>query len=112
MRGTSLAGCPQYLGHDGDDHEPLVDIHFPVGSSLADSISTHMSCLEGYVLVASFSASQSTRVWDVSWSVSILCQRAIRSILNVALYIDSLRWWKPCGQDQSLFYRLGLWGNW
>ena len=90
MCGTSLAGCPQYLAHDGYGHEPLVFITFPVGSSLAASLAVHLSCLKGYLFVSSFSASQSTRVWDVSWSVSILCRRAIRGILKIALSIESL----------------------
>ena len=46
----SLVGCPQSLGHSGDGHYPLVAITFPVGSSLADILPDHLSCLEGYFL--------------------------------------------------------------
>ena len=56
MGGTSSAGFPQSLGNDRYGHEPLVVITFPVGNSLAASLVAHLSCLEEYFFVASYSA--------------------------------------------------------
>ena len=91
MCGTSLAGFIQSLGHDGEGHDHLVAIIFPVGNYLAASLAAHLSCLGGDYFVASFRASQSTRECDVSWIVYIFFQRARRGFLNVALYIEDLR---------------------
>ena len=50
IRGTSSARCPQYLGHAGDEHEPLITNNFPVWSSLAAILAAHMICLGGTFL--------------------------------------------------------------
>ena len=52
--------CQRFLGHAGVGHTPIFDITFPVGSSLAASLVTHMCCREGDFLVADLRASQST----------------------------------------------------
>ena len=57
---NSSVGCPQFLGHASVGYDPLVSITFPVGSSLIASLIAHMSCSEGYFLIAVFRASQST----------------------------------------------------
>ena len=54
---TSLVGFPQSLGHAGEFHDPLVAITFPVGSYLAASLASHMSCFEGDFLWLFFNAS-------------------------------------------------------
>ena len=88
---TYSVGYPQSLGHAGEGHDPLVAINFPVGGSLAASLAAHISCLGGAFFVSIFRASQSTWGEDVSWSVSILCQRAGKVFLKLALSIESLR---------------------
>ena len=65
MCGMSLAGYPQSLGHAGEGYDPLVVITFPVGSSLDASLAAYLSCIEGAFFVASFRASQSTRVFKI-----------------------------------------------
>ena len=71
MCGTSSAGFTQSLGNSGEGHDTLMDIIFPVGNSLAGSLTTHLIFLGGDFFVASFRASQSTQECDVSWRVSI-----------------------------------------
>ena len=43
---TSPVLCPQSLGHASEGHDLLVAVTLPVGSSLADSLAAHLSCLE------------------------------------------------------------------
>ena len=52
--------------HTGLVHDPLIAITFPVGSYLSGSLTSHLRYLGGDFFVAIFSASESTRVWDVS----------------------------------------------
>ena len=47
---TSPVLCPQSLGHASEGHDLIVAVTFPVGSSLADILPDHLSCLEGYFL--------------------------------------------------------------
>ena len=44
----SSMGCPQFLGHAGVVHDPLVSINFSLGSSLAAILTAHLICHEGY----------------------------------------------------------------
>ena len=62
MCGTSSAGFSKSLGHAGEDHDPLVAIIFPVGSSLDASMDAHLNCIECGFCVAGFSTSHSTWV--------------------------------------------------
>ena len=88
---TSLAGFAHSLGHAREVHDALVDITFPVGSSLDAIMAAHLSCLVGAFFVPSFRESQSTRECDVSCILYIFCQQDRRGFLNVALYIEDLR---------------------
>ena len=90
MCGMSSAVFPYSLRHAGEGHDPLFAITFTLGGSLYDSLYSHLSCLEGTFFVANFSASQSTLVWDVSWSVYILCQKSGRGLFEIVLSIESL----------------------
>ena len=47
MRGTSSAGFPQYIEFSVEGHDPIVVIVVTVGSSLAKSMASHLSCIEG-----------------------------------------------------------------
>ena len=73
MGGTILAGFPHSLRNDGEFHDTIIGIILPVCSSLAASLSAHISCLGGAFLVDSFRTSQSTWVCDVSCRVYIFC---------------------------------------
>ena len=83
-----MAGLPQPLGNAGEGHDPLIAIIFPADISLSASLAAHISCLGDAFFVASFKASQSTWVCDVSWRVSIFFQRARRGFLNVDFSIE------------------------
>ena len=60
MRVKYLVEFPQSLGNAIVSHDPIFAITFPVGSSLADCLTDHLSCLESDFCVAIFSVSQST----------------------------------------------------
>ena len=44
---TYLVVYPQFLGHAGMCHDPLVTITFPLGGYMVDSLTSHMICREG-----------------------------------------------------------------
>ena len=93
------------------DHDHLVDVTYPVRSYLTSSLTAYLICLEGDVLVAILSASQYTRVRDISWSMSTLFHLYRRIILKVVLSIESLILVETFSPSTVFFFCLRIWGR-
>ena len=108
---TSSVRCTQFLGHSGVVHDPIFDITFNIGGSLASSLIAHLSYCEGSFLVDNFRVSQSTLGCDISCSVPILCHLSRRGFFKVVLSIESMILVKTLSPSSVFTSLLRMWGR-